>query len=434
MRLPLIKICAFVAVSLVTVGVHAESPNVITKSARALELGQGTKHLRTQDDEEERAFDIADEFSSIVKKYKADVLKSASPLHEVATSALKSNYFTDLFERIYTRGMLSDEVYRGMEVFEQDVKVAIRNAYVKFVNEKYHDMYPTLAKPVHPTFAEPVHPTLDEPLSTRPKDKGPAEVVGVQLAPKAFSFQDRNAVWNSWLQHGAHPVNVLKLLKLDEAGDDLLENMPIFSRWIAYVMKFSDMYPNNPTTVVAALENAGFEEKTLVNMVFSWDLRQKRIIEQVEENLRIHPNGKKEQTQKMLLLRHEEVRTEILDRLMKSWFDRDDTIEKVLDTLGLSPTLPTGFDFSRVVELIKYVKLWARKYRNPLLSLQPRQMLSSFKKTYSEEQINELLKHADYKSNDEALINWIVSNLSKRDASTSLGTQRGSTQKRKRDT
>ncbi|CAI5741412.1 unnamed protein product [Peronospora destructor] len=233
-------------------------------------------HRSTQDDEDERAFDSAAEFSSFVEKYKADVSKSAPPPHEVVASALESKYVskyvTNLFEHFYTSGVLFDDVYRGMEVFEPNVKVAIRDAYVKFVNEKYHNIYPTLAEPVYPTFTEPVYPTFTEPvyptftepvyptftelvhptlaelLSTRSKDKGTAEVVGVQLAPKVWSNQDRNAVWLSWLQHRAHPANVLKLLKLDEAGDDLLENMHMF-RWIAYVMKFKDMHPNNPTTI-----------------------------------------------------------------------------------------------------------------------------------------------------------------------------------------
>lgn len=57
MFLSLIKICAVVTVSLVAVGAHTKSPEVI-KSAHVLQFDRGTKYMRTnrltQDDEEER--------------------------------------------------------------------------------------------------------------------------------------------------------------------------------------------------------------------------------------------------------------------------------------------------------------------------------------------------------------------------------------------
>ncbi|CAI5706264.1 unnamed protein product [Peronospora farinosa] len=155
----LINICAVIAVHLVTVGAHDVSPDVITKSAPALQLGQGTKHLRThrstQDNEEERGTnDIATEMSSMAE----GVIIASSPGKEDLDQIIKW-LFAD-----------KDD---GKAVDQENL-----NAYVEDLKKELSDS-PTLAEssqrtlagPVHSTVAEPVYSTVAEPVITRFEDK-----------------------------------------------------------------------------------------------------------------------------------------------------------------------------------------------------------------------------------------------------------------------
>ncbi|CAI5702263.1 unnamed protein product [Peronospora effusa] len=211
MRPQLVHICAVVVVHLVavafhlvTVGAHDVSPNVITKSASALQLGQGTRHLRTrrstQDSEEERGYEIAAEFSTLVEEYKNVMeIPSDAPLHEVVKKALESGYFTGLLKKFYNRGMQVDDVYRTTEYYDKEVRAGFEKAYMEYVNEMNSRIYPTLHEHVSIRSkdkgpAQVVHSTVAEPISARSKDKGPAEIAGVQLTPKETSDQDQYAV------------------------------------------------------------------------------------------------------------------------------------------------------------------------------------------------------------------------------------------------
>ncbi|CAH0484689.1 unnamed protein product [Peronospora farinosa] len=155
MRHQLVKFCAVVAVHLVAVGAHDGSPNVITKSARALQLGQGTKHLRThrstQDDKQERGNNvIATEVSSLKEKIES----APSPGEGDSTNILK---------RI-DEWLLADED-NGKKVGQK-----VLDAHVDTLREVLHgppalaeSSEPTLAGPSQPTLAEPSQPTLAEP-------------------------------------------------------------------------------------------------------------------------------------------------------------------------------------------------------------------------------------------------------------------------------
>ncbi|UIZ22147.1 hypothetical protein KXD40_005145 [Peronospora effusa] len=423
MRPQLVHICAVVVVHLVavafhlvTVGAHDVSPNVITKSASALQLGQGTRHLRTrrstQDSEEERGYEIAAEFSTLVEEYKNVMeIPSDAPLHEVVKKALESGYFTGLLKKFYNRGMQVDDVYRTTEYYDKEVRAGFEKAYMEYVNEMNSRIYPT----------------LPEHVSIRSKDKGPAEIAGVQLTPKETSDQDQYAVW---LQHGVHPTDVLKLLKLDEAGETFLGDLRMFT-WMIYLNEFNEMHPKNPTTVIDALKKGGIEEETLVNMVFSWDLRRKSIVEQVEEYMHFPSDKSRKKMEKTLLKSQEKVRTRILNELTNSWLVGNYDLEQALDAFGLSPTLPlTGFDFSRITEWMnKFASNWVK--RNG-------QRFNKFKvfpvlwRRYDWEGLEQLKNQAKGKSSKNLasmLAQWIETKKEDIEAAST-----SSTQKRKRDT
>ncbi|RQM18701.1 hypothetical protein DD237_000928 [Peronospora effusa] len=288
MRPQFFNICAVVVVHLVavpfhlvTVGAHDVSPNVITKSASALQLSQGTRHLRThrstQDGEEERGYEIATDFGLLVKNIKSALL----PGKVLEGSSI------DTLKHIAEKWLFADKDM-GVENYEKEVDVNSVNAYVANL-EKYSN--------IDSTVVEPSHLTLAEPILARSNDKGPAEIAGVQLTPKETSDQDQYAVW---LQHGVHPTDVLELLKLGEAGETFLGDLRMFL-WIHYVNLFNEMHPKNPTTVIDALKKWGIEEETLVNMVFSWDLRRESIVEQVEEYMHFPSDKSRKKMEKTLL-------------------------------------------------------------------------------------------------------------------------------------
>ncbi|CAI5702264.1 unnamed protein product [Peronospora effusa] len=415
MRPQLVHICAVVVVHLVavafhlvTVGAHDVSPNVITKSASALQLGQGTRHLRTrrstQDSEEERGYEIAAEFSTLVEEYKNVMeIPSDAPLHEVVKKALESGYFTGLLKKFYNRGMQVDDVYRTTEYYDKEVRAGFEKAYMEYVNEMNSRIYPTLHEHVSIRSkdkgpAQVVHSTVAEPISARSKDKGPAEIAGVQLTPKETSDQDQYAVW---LQHGVHPTDVLKLLKLDEAGETFLGDLRMFT-WMIYLNEFNEMHPKNPTTVIDALKKGGSKKK----------LCRKKM-------------------EKTLLKSQEKVRTRILNELTNSWLVGNYDLEQALDAFGLSPTLPlTGFDFSRFFEWMnKFASNWVK--RNG-------QRFNKFKvfpvlwRRYDWEGLEQLKNQAKGKSSKNLasmLAQWIETKKEDIEAAST-----SSTQKRKRDT
>ncbi|UIZ22113.1 hypothetical protein KXD40_005124 [Peronospora effusa] len=251
----LINICAVIAVHLATVGAHDVSPDVITKSAPALQLGQGTKHLRThrstQDNEEERGNnDIATEMSSMAE----GVLSASSPGKE-ALDQINEWLFAD-----------KDD---GKAVDQE-----ILSAYVEILEKELSDSptlaessQHTLAESSQPTLAEPVHATVAEPVITRFEDKGPAEVDEAQHGPNVISGQHQYPVWLA--KAFVHPTDYLYYLKLEKAGENFLGCMGMFE-WIEYVEFYNDIPTKKSTTVIAALKKGGFEEKTLEDMVFSW--------------------------------------------------------------------------------------------------------------------------------------------------------------------
>ncbi|CAH0489931.1 unnamed protein product [Peronospora farinosa] len=113
------NICAVIAVHLVIVGAHDVSPNGITKSAPALQLGEGTKHLRThrstQDNEEERGNnDIATEMSSMAE----GVISASSPGKE-ALDQINEWLFADKHD-----GKAVDEEI--LDAYEEKLKKRIK--------------------------------------------------------------------------------------------------------------------------------------------------------------------------------------------------------------------------------------------------------------------------------------------------------------------
>ncbi|CAH0489258.1 unnamed protein product [Peronospora farinosa] len=249
----LMNICAVIAVHLVTVGAHDVSPDVITKSAPALQLGQGTKHLRThrstQDNEEERGTnDIATEMSSMAE----GVISASSPGKEDLDQIIKW-LFAD-----------KDD---GKAVDQENL-----NAYVEDLKKELSDS-PTLAEssqrtlagPVHSTVAEPVYSTVAEPVITRFEDKGPAEFDEVQHGPNVMSGQHQ---YQERLDEEIiNPSDYLKTLKLDKAGENFLGCMGMLT-WIKYVDHFNEIPTKKSTTVIAALKKGGGSKKKLWKIWF----------------------------------------------------------------------------------------------------------------------------------------------------------------------
>ncbi|UIZ22356.1 hypothetical protein KXD40_005114 [Peronospora effusa] len=183
----LINICAVIAVHLVTVGAHDVSLDVITKSAPALQLGQGTKHLRThrstQDNEEERGNnDIATEVNSMAE----GVISASSPGNEAL-----------------------EQIHEWLFADKDDGKAADQEklrAYEEILEKELSDS-PTLAEFSQPTLAEPVHATVAEPVITRFEDKGPAEFDEVQHGPNVMSGQHQ---YQERLDGNCQPLRLLK--------------------------------------------------------------------------------------------------------------------------------------------------------------------------------------------------------------------------------
>ncbi|CAI5741257.1 unnamed protein product [Peronospora farinosa] len=299
--------------------------------------------------------------------------------------------------------MQVNDVYTTMEIYDKEVRAGFEKAYMEYVNEMNSRVYPTL--PEHVSIrskdkgpAEVVHSTVAEPISARSKDKGPAEIAGVQLTPKEMSDQDQYAVW---LQHGVHPTDVLKLLKLGEAGENFLGDLRMFT-WIKYVKNFNDRHPENPTTVIDALKKGGSKKKLC-----------------------------RKETIKSLLKRQKEIRTNILDELTNSWLVGGYDLEQALDAFGLSPTLPlTGFDFSRFFEWMnKFASSWVKRKKQRFNNFKVFPVLWRRYDWEGLEQLKDQAKGKSSKSLASMLAQWIETKKEDIEAAST-----SSTQKRKRDT
>ena len=268
MRLLLITIGAVAAVHLVSGDAHAEPLNVITKSARALQLGRGTKHLRTlqstQDDEEERVNEILTGFGPFIE----GIMK----INTTPDSLLKLKDVTESFEKFYINKVDSEEIYRAMESLAKPMPAIVQKAYVKFVNNK---RFNKLIKPVS---------ILDE-------------VLRAQFVPKELI---NPADFEKWLEADKHPVDVLSFLKLD---DGFLRKM---SLWIDYVKEYNKRYTAHTITVVDALMEEGLTQKTLINILLSLVLRP----ESVKDLF-----SKEEEVQNMLLADQIKIRKELINDL-----------------------------------------------------------------------------------------------------------------------
>ena len=268
MRLLLITIGAVAAVHLVAGDAYAESPNVIIKSARALQLGRGTKHLRTlqsiQDDEEERVNEILTGFGPFIE----GIMK----MYTTPDSLLKSKAVTESFEIFYINKVDAEEIYRAMESHAKPMPAIVQKAYVKFVNNK---RFNELLKPAS---------NLDE-------------VLRAQFVPKELI---NPADFEKWLDNGNHPTDVISFLKLD---DGFLGKM---SRWIDYVNKYNERHVADSITVVDALKELGLTQKALINIQLSWVLRP--------ESVREHFSGTK--VEKMLLADQIKIKEELMNGLI----------------------------------------------------------------------------------------------------------------------
>ncbi|CAI5700594.1 unnamed protein product [Peronospora effusa] len=442
MRHQLVKFCAVVAVHLVAVGAHDGSPNVITKSARALQLGQGTKNLRThrstQDDKQERGNNvIATEVSSLKEKIKnngkkvsekdldAHVDKLRKVLHGSPARA-ESSEPTLAGPSQPTLAGPSQPTLAGPSQPTLAEPTLAESSEPTLAGPSQPTLaepsLPTLAEPSHSTLTEPSHFTLTEPAQLALPDKSSAEVIK-KIAEKTKLSEKEDA---DWLQQGKRPITVLTLLNLDKARDDFLERTKAL-RWIVYLNNFNNKHPKNPTTVIAALKEVGFNEETLLAMILSWDMRQKNVIKRVKNLQQVFPVSTRKQIEEALLLDQEDARTQIIQELKEFWLSSDYLPAHVRNLLGLSPDLQlTGYDFSRVAVLADYVRFWNKK-RYMKVNLLP-----TLRSVYTMDQIKELAEKAGDKHSE--LANALKRDLDYTKKTTFRVPLESSRQKRKRDT
>ncbi|EGZ15121.1 hypothetical protein PHYSODRAFT_249155 [Phytophthora sojae] len=76
--------------------------------------------------------------------------------------------------------------------------------------------------------------------------------------PGATKFKEE--VVTSWLSNPDHPINMLKRLKLDDAGDDLLAS-PLLDVWTRHLKAFNKEYPFAETTMIQTLTKSYGDEK-----------------------------------------------------------------------------------------------------------------------------------------------------------------------------
>ncbi|RQM18741.1 hypothetical protein DD237_000937 [Peronospora effusa] len=461
MRHQLVKFCAVVAVHLVAVGAHDGSPNVITKSARALQLGQGTKNLRThrstQDDKQERGNNvIATEVSSLKEKIKSapspgegdstNILKRIDEDNGKKVSEKDLDAHVDKLRKVLhgspARAESSEPTLAGpsqptlagpsQPTLAGPSQPTLAEPTLAESSEPTlagpsqptlaEPSLPTLAEPSHSTLTEPSHFTLTEPAQLALPDKSSAEAIK-KIAEKTKLSEKEDA---DWLQQGKRPITVLTLLNLDKARDDFLERTKAL-RWIVYLNNFNNKHPKNPTTVIAALKEVGFNEETLLAMILSWDMRQKNVIKRVKNLQQVFPVSTRKQIEEALLLDQEDARTQIIQELKEFWLSSDYLPAHVRNLLGLSPDLQlTGYDFSRVAVLADYVRFWNKK-RYMKVNLLP-----TLRSVYTMDQIKELAEKAGDKHSE--LANALKRDLDYTKKTTFRVPLESSRQKRKRDT
>ncbi|EGZ15460.1 hypothetical protein PHYSODRAFT_505553 [Phytophthora sojae] len=83
-------------------------------------------------------------------------------------------------------------------------------------------------------------------------------VTSLDDGPGAAKFRDEMV--KGWLANPDHPANRFKIMKLDEAGDDLLSS-PLLDMWVKYMKAYNKEYPFAKTTMIQTFTKSYGDDK-----------------------------------------------------------------------------------------------------------------------------------------------------------------------------